>query len=82
MNMADLKAVIPVAGLSMHMLPATKANSKEMLPIVDKPMIQYMFNRRRRDQRDCSGDALLLEERGGKPLRPPPTAGSLLQVAR
>lgn len=38
MNMANLKAVIPVAGLGMHMLPATKAIPKEMLPIVDKPM--------------------------------------------
>ncbi|HCS4733470.1 TPA: hypothetical protein ORP82_003740 [Escherichia coli] len=39
--MINLKAVIPVAGLGMHMLPATKAIPKEMLPIVDKPMIQY-----------------------------------------
>ena len=38
--MTNLKAVIPVAGLGMHMLPATKAIPKEMLPIVDKPMIQ------------------------------------------
>lgn len=37
--MTNLKAVIPVAGLGMHMLPATKAIPKEMLPIVDKPMI-------------------------------------------
>ena len=34
--MTNLKAVIPVAGLGMHMLPATKAIPKEMLPIVDK----------------------------------------------
>ena len=32
--MTNLKAVIPVAGLGMHMLPATKAIPKEMLPIV------------------------------------------------
>lgn len=44
MNMANLKAVIPVAGLGMHMLPATKAIPKEMLPIVDKPMIQYIVD--------------------------------------
>ena len=38
------KAVIPVAGLGTRMLPATKAIPKEMLPIVDKPMIQYVVN--------------------------------------
>ncbi|MEX7623933.1 sugar phosphate nucleotidyltransferase [Serratia marcescens] len=42
--MTKLKAVIPVAGLGMHMLPATKAIPKEMLPIVDKPLIQYIVN--------------------------------------
>lgn len=42
--MMNLKAVIPVAGLGMHMLPATKAIPKEMLPIVDKPMIQYIVD--------------------------------------
>src|SRR3990167_2870829 len=35
------KAVFPVAGLGTRFLPATKANPKEMLPIVDKPLIQY-----------------------------------------
>lgn len=35
------KAVFPVAGLGSRFLPATKANPKEMLPIVDKPLIQY-----------------------------------------
>lgn len=35
------KAVLPVAGLGTRFLPATKANPKEMLPIVDKPLIQY-----------------------------------------
>ncbi len=34
------KAVIPVAGLGTRMLPATKAIPKEMLPLVDKPLIQ------------------------------------------
>ncbi len=38
------KAVIPVAGLGTRMLPATKAIPKEMLPVVDKPMIQYIVN--------------------------------------
>ena len=42
--MTKLKAVIPVAGLGMRMLPATKAIPKEMLPIVDKPLIQYAVN--------------------------------------
>ncbi len=35
------KAVFPVAGMGTRFLPATKANPKEMLPIVDKPLIQY-----------------------------------------
>ncbi|KTD19060.1 UTP--glucose-1-phosphate uridylyltransferase GalU [Legionella jordanis] len=35
------KAVFPVAGLGSRFLPATKANPKEMLPVVDKPIIQY-----------------------------------------
>lgn len=38
------KAVIPVAGLGTRMLPATKAIPKEMLPLVDKPLIQYVVN--------------------------------------
>ncbi|MFU0870999.1 UTP--glucose-1-phosphate uridylyltransferase GalF [Kluyvera sichuanensis] len=42
--MVNLKAVIPVAGLGMNMLPATKAIPKEMLPIVDKPMVQYIVD--------------------------------------
>lgn len=42
--MTQFKAVIPVAGLGMHMLPATKAIPKEMLPIVDQPMIQYIID--------------------------------------
>src|SRR4030065_1661 len=35
------KAVFPVAGLGTRFLPATKASPKEMLPLVDKPIIQY-----------------------------------------
>jgi len=38
------KAVIPVAGLGTRMLPASKAIPKEMLPIADKPIIQYVVN--------------------------------------
>ena len=38
------KAIIPVAGLGTRMLPASKAIPKEMLPIADKPIIQYVVN--------------------------------------
>lgn len=41
--MAITKAVIPAAGLGTRFLPATKAQPKEMLPIVDKPTIQYII---------------------------------------
>ena len=37
------KAIIPAAGLGTRFLPATKAQPKEMLPIVDKPTIQYII---------------------------------------
>jgi UTP--glucose-1-phosphate uridylyltransferase len=37
------KAVFPVAGLGSRFLPATKASPKEMMPVVDKPLIQYAF---------------------------------------
>src|SRR5437879_3627113 len=40
-TMKVTKAVFPVAGLGTRFLPATKANPKEMMPIVDKPLIQY-----------------------------------------
>ncbi len=36
------KAVIPVAGLGTRFMPATKAVPKEMIPIIDVPMIQYI----------------------------------------
>ena len=42
LNRQVKKAVIPVAGLGTRMLPATKAIPKEMLPVVDKPLIQYV----------------------------------------
>src|SRR5579883_2901219 len=35
------KAIFPVGGLGTRFLPATKATAKEMLPVVDKPLIQY-----------------------------------------
>jgi UTP--glucose-1-phosphate uridylyltransferase len=42
MHATPRKAVIPVAGLGTRFLPATKAMPKEMLPLVDKPVIQYV----------------------------------------
>ena len=41
------KAVLPVAGLGTRFLPATKALAKEMLPVVDKPLIQYAIEEAR-----------------------------------
>ena len=38
------KAVIPAAGLGTRFLPATKAMPKEMVPIVDKPTIQFIVD--------------------------------------
>ncbi|NFG42677.1 UTP--glucose-1-phosphate uridylyltransferase GalU [Clostridium botulinum] len=43
MNKRIRKAVIPAAGLGTRFLPATKAQPKEMLPIVDKPTLQYII---------------------------------------
>ena len=37
------KAILPVAGFGTRFLPATKAQPKEMLPIVDKPTLQYII---------------------------------------
>ncbi|BBM00388.1 UTP--glucose-1-phosphate uridylyltransferase [Microbulbifer sp. GL-2] len=44
LGISIMKAILPVAGLGTRMLPATKAIPKEMLPIVDKPLIQYVVN--------------------------------------
>src|SRR5580658_2040463 len=41
------KAVLPVAGLDTRFLPATKAMPKEMLPVVDRPLIQYVVDEAR-----------------------------------
>lgn len=43
MNKPITKAVFPAAGLGTRFLPATKASPKEMLPLVDKPLIQYVI---------------------------------------
>jgi len=42
MFISPMKVVIPAAGLGIRFLPATKAQPKEMLPVVDKPAIQYV----------------------------------------
>jgi UTP--glucose-1-phosphate uridylyltransferase len=39
------KAVIPVAGFGTRFLPQTKAMPKEMLPLVDKPIVQYVVEK-------------------------------------
>lgn len=45
MNFGNIKyAIIPVAGLGTRLLPATKAIPKEMMPLVDKPLIQYVVS--------------------------------------
>src|SRR5215467_15460894 len=60
-NPAVTKAVIPVAGLGTRFLPATKAIPKEMLPVVDKPAIQYVV-----EEAAAAGlhDVLLVTSRG------------------
>ncbi len=59
------KAVIPAAGLGTRFLPATKAQPKEMLPIVDKPAIQYVV-----EEAATAGlsDILLVTGRGKRAL--------------
>ena len=54
------KAIIPAAGLGTRFLPATKAQPKEMLPIVDKPTIQYII-----EEAVASGiEDIIIEPRG------------------
>jgi len=59
------KAVIPVAGLGTRFLPATKATPKEMLPVVDKPAIQYVV-----EEAVAAGlsDILMITGRNKRPL--------------
>ncbi|HEX6923349.1 MAG TPA: UTP--glucose-1-phosphate uridylyltransferase GalU [Bacillales bacterium] len=59
------KAVIPAAGLGTRFLPATKAQPKEMLPIVDKPTIQYIV-----EEAVASGieDVLIITGRGKRAI--------------
>jgi UTP--glucose-1-phosphate uridylyltransferase len=59
------KAVIPAAGLGTRFLPATKAQPKEMLPVVDKPVIQYVV-----EEAIASGieDILIITGRGKRAI--------------
>src|SRR5205809_7826323 len=64
------KAIIPAAGLGTRFLPATKASPKEMLPLVDKPLIQYAV-----EEAVASGieDIIIVTGRGKRdrgPFRP------------
>jgi UTP--glucose-1-phosphate uridylyltransferase len=59
------KAVIPAAGLGTRFLPATKASPKEMLPVVDKPAIQYVVEEAVRAGLD---DVLMVTGRNKRPL--------------
>src|ERR1700709_2726415 len=59
------KAVIPAAGLGTRFLPATKSSPKEMLPVVDKPAIQYVV-----EEAVSAGltDVLMITGRGKRSL--------------
>src|SRR5574337_973014 len=59
------KAVLPAAGLGTRFLPATKAQPKEMLPIVDKPTIQYIV-----EEAVASGieDIIIISGRGKRAI--------------
>jgi UTP--glucose-1-phosphate uridylyltransferase len=59
------KAVIPAAGLGTRFLPATKAMPKEMLPVVDKPAIQYVVEEA---VRAGINDVLMITGRNKRPL--------------
>jgi UTP--glucose-1-phosphate uridylyltransferase len=64
-NMKVRKAVIPAAGIGSRMLPATKSIPKEMLPLVDRPVIQYII-----EEAVASGieDILIITNRGKGPM--------------
>ena len=58
------KAVLPVAGLGTRFLPATKCMPKEMLPVVDKPLIQYAIE----EAYEAGIEAIMLVTGRGKNL--------------
>jgi UTP--glucose-1-phosphate uridylyltransferase len=55
MNAALRKVVFPVAGLGTRFLPASKVVAKEMLPVLDKPLIQYAVD----EAVDAGADTLI-----------------------
>jgi len=59
------KAVIPAAGLGTRFLPATKALAKEMLPIIDKPTIQYIVEEAKKSGIE---DILIVTGKGKRPI--------------
>ena len=59
------KAVIPVAGYGTRLLPVTKSQPKEMLPIVDKPAVQYVV----REAIDSGVESILFVTGRGKRAR-------------
>ena len=64
------KAVVPVNGLGTRLLPATKAVPKELLPVVDRPALQYVVDEA---ARAGLGDVLLVTGRGkGAAVSPDP----------
>ena len=65
MTKAVTTAVIPAAGLGTRFLPATKAQPKEMLPVVDKPAIQYVVEEAVRAGID---DILIITGRGKRSI--------------
>src|SRR5688572_30164314 len=65
MSRRVVKAVIPAAGLGTRFLPATKAQPKEMLPLVDKPAIQYVVEEA---VRSGITDILIITGRGKRSL--------------
>src|SRR5437867_3743358 len=65
MTMRVRKAVIPAAGLGTRFLPVTKAQPKEMLPVVDTPAIQYVVEEA---VRAGIRDILVITGRGKRPL--------------
>ena len=69
--MTNLKAVIPVAGLGMHMLPATKAIPKEMLPIVRQTndSVHCLTRLWLQGIKEIPLGNSRVQERGPKPLR-------------
>jgi len=60
-----MKAIIPAAGLGTRFLPATKSQPKEMLPVVDKPVIQYVVEEA---VAAGAGDILIITGRGKRAI--------------